>query len=85
MGAYLRGRWNFYNMKADEFLTSLFVPNDRVWIFDLRLNKGFKISNGLRLELFLDIYNLTDRNFWDRIDLPTPRRWWSLGFELNYK
>lgn len=85
LGVYLRGRWNFYNMKADESLASMLIPNDRVWIFDLRLSKGFRISHELDFNLFLDIYNLTDRVFWDRIDLPTPRRWWTLGFELKYK
>ncbi len=81
--ANLSGRWIWWNMDADN--AYFFNPHDKKWIFDFRLSKGFTISGGTRMSLFLDIFNLTDQAYWDRSDMPNPRRWGQLGFEIKFK
>ena len=83
LAANLRGRYIWWNEDAE--LMSLFDPHDKVWLFDLRISKGFKLSEFVDINLFLDAYNLTDQLYWDRKDLPNPRRWFQLGFEIKYK
>jgi outer membrane receptor protein involved in Fe transport len=80
--ANLRGRWVWWNM--DEFLTELFEPRDEIFGFDLRLSKGFRIGGSTRMAFILDVYNITDRLYWDRKDDPNPRLWGQLGFELKF-
>ncbi len=81
--ANLRGRYIWWN--EDPSLIALFEPRDKVWLFDFRLSKGFKLSDVVNLNLFVDVYNITDQLYWDRKDLPNPRRWAQLGFEIKYK
>lgn len=79
----LRGRWIWWN--ESEGLIDLFEPRDKVLAFDLRVTKGFAITENARIAVVLDVYNLSNRLFWDRKDDPNPRRWASLGFELMFK
>jgi len=81
--ANLRGRWIWWNEGAE--LLELFAPKDKVWLFDLRLSKGFNVSDAIRLALILDAYNITDQLYWDRKELPNPRRWIQLGFEVKFR
>jgi len=81
--ANLRARWIWWNMDPD--LSSLFNPHDKKWIYDLRVSKGFNIQGNTRLGIFLDIFNLTNVLYWDRSDMPNPRRWGQLGLEVNFK
>ncbi len=81
--ANLRGRWIWWN--EGDFLMMLFEPRDKVWMFDLRLSKGFKITEAIYLDLLLDIYNFTNQLYWDRKDIPNPRRRFEFGFDLKFK
>ncbi len=81
--ANVRGRWIWWNM--DPETASLLTPNDKKWIFDFRLSKGFNLRSGTRLSVFLDVFNLTNQAYWDRSDMPNPRRWGQLGLELQFK
>src|SRR5665647_962981 len=77
--ANLRGRWIWWNM--DPSLAELLTPNDKVWVMDFRLSKGFKVGATTKISVFFDVFNLTDVAFWDRSDMPNPRRWAQMGFE----
>jgi vitamin B12 transporter len=79
----IRGRYIWWN--EDEYLMSLFEPRDKVLMLDIRISKGFKISQFIQARLFLDVFNLTDQLYWDRKDCPNPRRWAQIGFEIKYK
>ncbi len=81
--ANLRARWIWWNMDQD--LSSLFIPHDKKWTVDLRVSKGFNLTESARLAIFLDVFNLTDTVYWDRSDFPNPRRWARLGMEVNFK
>lgn len=81
----LTGRWIWWNEEGEADLMELFSPHDKVWQFDIRAAKGFDISERTRISLFLDIYNLTDKLYWDRKDAPNPRRRAELGFELKFR
>ena len=81
--ANLRTRWIWWNMDPDTAF--LFNPHDKKWIVDFRISKGFKIQGNTRLGIFLDVFNLTDQVYWDRNDMPNPRRWVQLGLEVNFK
>jgi vitamin B12 transporter len=81
--ANLRGRWIWWNMDPDTAF--LFTPQDKKWIFDFRVSKGFNIQGNTRLGIFLDIFNLTNQACWDRSDMPNPRRWGQIGLEVNFK
>jgi vitamin B12 transporter len=76
--ANLRARWVYWNTNP----TTTLLPNDQEWLLDLRLLKGFPLRNDL-LEVYVDVFNLTDELYWSRPDFPNPRRWWGLG--LNYR
>jgi vitamin B12 transporter len=81
--ANLRGRWIWWNMDPDT--ASLLTPQDKKWIFDFRAAKGFDLKNGVRILVSLDIFNLTNQAYWDRSDMPNPRRWGQIGLELGFK
>jgi outer membrane receptor protein involved in Fe transport len=81
--ANLRGRWIWWNM--DPSLASLLTPRDKKWVFDFRMAKGFKLGDTTKLNVFIDVFNLTDQAYWDRSDMPNPRRWGQLGLEVNFK
>ena len=80
--ANLRGRWLWWN--EGEELIEIFSPRDKVWLFDLRLSKGFMVTNTIRLAVIVDAFNITDQLYWDRKELPNPRRWIQAGFELKF-
>ncbi len=81
--ANLRTRWIWWNMDPDTAF--LFNPQDKKWVVDFRISKGFKIGGTTRVGIFLDVFNLTDQVYWDRNDMPNPRRWGQLGVEVNFK
>jgi outer membrane receptor protein involved in Fe transport len=80
--ANLRGRWIWWNESDD--LIGLFEPRDKIWMFDLRLSKGFHLSDHISLSLIVDVFNITDQLYWDRKDAPNPRRWAQAGFEVKF-
>lgn len=80
--AHLQGRWIWWNMTPNNL--EFFYPHDKVWVFDLRVTKGFRLAEHMNFNLILDVYNLTDQLYWDRLDSPNPRRWWQLGFEAKF-
>ena len=80
--ANLRGRWIWWN--EGEELIELFAPRDKVWLFDLRVSKGFRVTDTIRVALIIDAYNITDQLYWDRVELPNPRRWIQAGFEIKF-
>lgn len=81
----LQGRWLWWNEEDSPWAYDFFLPEDKKWIFDLRVSKGFNIMEHTRLGLFVDIFNLTNQLYWDRLDAPNPRRWVTFGFELKFK
>jgi len=80
--AHLQGRWVWWNMMPWEL--TFFYPHDKRWVFDIRVSKGFQIAEHVKLDLILDLFNLTNQLYWDRLDSPNPRRWWKLGFGLTF-
>lgn len=80
--AHLQGRWLWWNMVPSEL--GFFFPHDKRWVFDLRVTKGFRLAEHMSFDLVLDIFNLTNRLYWDRLDSPNPRRWMQLGFEMKF-
>jgi outer membrane receptor protein involved in Fe transport len=80
--AHLQGRWLWWNMIPSEL--GFFFPHDKRWVFDLRVTKGFRLAENMSIDLVLDIFNLTNRLYWDRLDSPNPRRWMQLGFEMKF-
>lgn len=78
----LRGRYMWWNMDADT--ASLLYPEDQKWIIDLKISKGLDFIKGVKANVFLDVFNLTNQLFWDRCDLPNPRRWMNFGLEINF-
>lgn len=83
LSANLQGRYLWWN--EDDELTALFEPRDKVWLVDVRVAKGIKLSEFIDVNLFVDVFNILDNLYWDRKDLPNPRRWAQIGFELKYK
>ena len=81
--ANLRVRWIWWNM--DQATADLFFPHDKKWIVDFRASKGIHLMDGTKLNVILDVFNLTDQLYWDRSDSPNPRRWVQLGLELSFK
>ena len=81
--ANLRGRWIWWNLDPDSAM--LLSPRDKQWVFDFRISKGFTLASGMRFGVFLDVFNLTDRAYWDRSDFPNPRRWGQVGLEFDWK
>ncbi|MCD6193971.1 MAG: TonB-dependent receptor [Candidatus Aminicenantes bacterium] len=80
--ANIRARWLWWNIN-DEFYKMLFDPNDKKWLINLRISKGFRITENVQLAFFVDVFNLLDKLYWDRKDQPSPRRWAQAGFELK--
>ncbi len=81
--ANLRGRWIWWNM--DPSLSALLSPQDKLWIVDFRMSKGFRVGATTKVSVFLDVFNLTDVAYWDRTDMPNPRRWGQLGLEIGLR
>lgn len=79
----LRARWIWWNESED--LIALFFPKDKVWNFDFRISKGFNLNPNVRFGAFLDVFNLFDQLYWDRSDMPNPRRWAQIGLEVDFK
>ena len=49
------------------------------------MSKGFKVGATTKVSVFLDVFNLTDVAYWDRTDMPNPRRWGQLGLEIGLR
>lgn len=81
----LRGRWIWWNEEDSPWAYEIFLPEDKKLMFDLRVSKGFNIADNIRLGLSVDVFNLTDQLYWDRIDCPNPRRWVAFSIELKFK
>jgi vitamin B12 transporter len=81
--ANVRGRWIWWNVDPDT--AALLSPRDKKWVFDFRLAKGLLLGSGTRLLISLDIFNLTNQAYWDRSDMPNPRRWGQMGLQLEFK
>jgi len=59
--------------------------NDRKFILDLRLSQKLQgIRKDVDLELFLNIYNLTNSKYWSSKNFPLPRRYFEGGFKLAF-
>ena len=43
------------------------------------------LTEGTRLGVFVDVFNLTDQVYWDRSDMPNPRRWAQIGVEVEFQ
>lgn len=60
-------------------------PNDRKFIFDTRLTKRFKNATRLgSVQIFLNIYNITNSKYWSSITFPSPRRYFEGGLSLEF-
>jgi vitamin B12 transporter len=60
-------------------------PNDRKFIFDAKLTQEFKdILKDIELELFLNVFNLTNSKYWSSITFPLPRRYFEGGLSLKF-
>ena len=79
----LRGRYIWWNMDAD-MVAYFGFPQDRKWIIDLKISKGLDFVKGVKANVFLDVFNLTNQLYWDRSDLPNPRRWMDFGLEIKF-
>jgi vitamin B12 transporter len=80
--ANFQARWIWWNMDPDNAF--FFNPTDKKWIIDFRASKGFRLPGSTHLGIFLDVFNLTNQAYWDRSDMPNPRRWAQLGFEFEF-
>jgi len=59
--------------------------NDRKFILDAKLTQEFKdVKGNIDLEIFLNIYNLTNSKYWSNPDYPLPRRYFEGGFSLKF-
>ncbi|MFH1678577.1 MAG: TonB-dependent receptor, partial [Candidatus Omnitrophota bacterium] len=74
----LRSYYNYWNQVAD------FEPNDRKFISDLKISQEIKGMRGLDLELFLNIYNITNSRYWADYYFPIPRRYFEGGFTVKW-
>ena len=73
-GVYLSGYYNRWSTAPT------FEPNDRKPIFDLKLTKLFdNIREGVDLEAFFVIHNLTNSNYWAVNSFPLARRYFEGG------
>lgn len=60
-------------------------PNDRKFIFDLKMVKKMKFKrHKTQMDLFFNIYNLTDAHYWASENYPLPRRYFEGGFSLDF-
>lgn len=59
--------------------------NDRKPIFDLKLTQAFEdVRQGLDMEVFLSIHNLTNSKYWSSITYPLAERYFEGGFSLKF-
>lgn len=59
--------------------------NDRKFIFDAKMTKG--IVDGFKnidVEIFLNIYNITNSKYWSSITFPLPRRYFEGGVMVKF-
>ena len=78
-GLNLSGYYNRWSSPASQ------EPNDRKPMFDMKLTKEFKdIKNGVDIETFLNIHNLTNSKYWSDISFPLPRRYFEGGFSVQF-
>ncbi len=74
----LKSYYHYWNQVADA------KPNDRKFISDLRISQEIKNTRGFSLELFLNIYNLTNSKYWADYYFPIPRRYFEGGFTIKW-
>lgn len=75
----LIGSYNRWSSTPDE------APNDRKFMLDSRISKTFKsIKENIDIEVFMNIYNLTNSKYWSDIAYPAPRRYFEGGFSLHF-
>jgi outer membrane receptor protein involved in Fe transport len=74
----LKSYYHYWNQVADA------KPNDRKFISDLRISQEIKNTRGFSLELFLNIYNLTNSKYWADYYFPIPRRYFEGGFTAKW-
>ena len=78
LSAHLYGYYKRWSADPDQ-------ANDRKFIFDARFTQEFKdVRKGMDLEIFLNIYNLTDSKYWSNPDYPLPGRYVEGGFSLKF-
>ena len=59
--------------------------NDRKFIFDANFSQKFKNKkDNLEMELFLNIYNLTNSKYWSNPTYPLPKRYFEGGMSLEF-
>jgi len=76
---YLSGYYNRWSS------SNSLQPNDRKFLLDAKVVKKFLDSNGdSDLELFLNIYNVTNSSYWSSITFPLPRRYFEGGVTLKF-
>lgn len=81
----LQGRWLWWNEEDSPWAYDFFLPEDKKWLFDLHISKGFNLTQQTHLAVLVDIFNLTDQLYWDRLDVPNPRRWVQFGLEIKFQ
>ncbi len=59
--------------------------NDQKFIFDTRITQTIKnIRKNIDIELFINIYNLTNSKYWSSITFPLPKRYFEGGFKILF-
>ncbi|VAX34820.1 Outer membrane vitamin B12 receptor BtuB, partial [hydrothermal vent metagenome] len=87
-GAYYKNVKGFgFNLLGsyNRWAASPSQANDRKVIVDAKLSQAFgKFYHDMDLEIFLNIYNLTNSKYWSYPALPFPRRYFEGGFFLKF-
>lgn len=61
------------------------APNDRKFIFDARFSKEWKnVYHAVDLEIFLNLYNLTNSKYWSSKTFPLPKRYFEGGLKASF-
>jgi vitamin B12 transporter len=70
----VKGYYDRWNMEADAA-----QPKDRKMLCDLKISQEFE-----RFSLFLNVYNLTDSEYWSDYFFPVPERYFEGGITLKW-
>lgn len=74
----LYGRYNRWSSQPDE-------ANDRKVILDAKFRQELKnVKGDVDLEIFLNIYNVTNSKYWSDPDYPLPQRYFEGGFSFKF-
>jgi len=75
----LHGYYNYWSSSAS------LEPNDQKFIFDAKLTQKLKdVHKDLDIEIFLNLYNITNSKYWSAIALPLPKRYFEGGFSIEF-